>query len=105
MPSLIVTDREGQILTIDAQAGLSVMENIRNAGMDELMALCGGCMSCATCQVYVDPDDFGKLSQMDEMEGDLLDSSEHRKATSRLSCQVVMTDALDGLQVTIAPED
>ena len=105
MPSLIVIDRGGQTRTVDAQAGLSVMENIRNAGLDELMALCGGCMSCATCQVYVDPDNFEKLSPMDEVEGDLLDSSEHRKATSRLSCQVVMTEALDGLRVTIAPED
>lgn len=105
MLSLIVTDRAGETREIAAEAGLSVMENIRNAGLDELMALCGGCLSCATCQVYVDADSFETLPPMEEVEADLLDSSEHRKATSRLSCQISMTDALDGLRLTIAPED
>jgi len=81
------------------------MENIRDNGFDELLALCGGCCSCATCHVHVDPADIAKLEPMGEDENDLLDSSDHRTEYSRLGCQVPMTDALDGLRVTIAAED
>ena len=105
MPKLLVTNRAGQEIAVEATAGLSVMENIRDNGFDELLALCGGCCSCATCHVHVDPDDIGKLEAMDEDENDLLESSDHRTEFSRLSCQIPMSDALDGLRVTIAPED
>lgn len=100
-----VTTREGQTMTLPAESGLSVMEVIRNAGLDEIMALCGGCCSCATCHVFVSDEWFSSLPGMSEDEGDLLDSSDHRKATSRLSCQVRLSPDLDGLSVTIAPED
>jgi 2Fe-2S ferredoxin len=69
------------------------------------LALCGGCCSCATCHVHVDPDFAALLPPMSEDENDLLDSSDHRNETSRLSCQIHLTAALDGLRVTIAPED
>ncbi|MDD3800391.1 MAG: 2Fe-2S iron-sulfur cluster-binding protein [Novosphingobium sp.] len=105
MPKLIVVNREGEEKTVDADAGVSVMEAIRDNGFDELLALCGGCCSCATCHVYIDPAFAGKLPEMSEDENDLLDSSDHRNETSRLSCQVPLTDELDGLKVTIAPED
>jgi 2Fe-2S ferredoxin len=105
MPKLLVTNRAGNEMAVEATAGLSVMENIRDNGFDELLALCGGCCSCATCHVHVDPDFIGKLEPMGEDENDLLDSSDHRNEFSRLSCQVQMTDALDGLKVTIAAED
>ena len=105
MPKLIVVTREGEESTIEAEAGLSVMEVIRDAGIDELLALCGGCCSCATCHVHVDPAFLDKLPTMGEDENDLLDSSDHRNETSRLSCQVPLSAALDGLRVTIAPED
>ena len=105
MPKLIVVTREGEESTIEAQAGLSVMEVIRDAGIDELLALCGGCCSCATCHVHVDPAFADQLPPMSEDENDLLDSSDHRDATSRLSCQVQLTDALEGLKVRIAAED
>ena len=105
MPKLIVVTRDGEEREIDGEAGLSVMEVIRDAGVDELLALCGGCCSCATCHVYVDPAFADALPAMSEDENDLLDSSDHRNETSRLSCQVVLSDALDGLRVTIAPED
>lgn len=105
MPKLIVVTREGEESTIEGEAGLSVMEVIRDAGVDELLALCGGCCSCATCHVHVDPDFADKLSAMSDDENDLLDSSDHRNETSRLSCQVMLTAELDGLRVTIAPED
>jgi len=105
MPKLLVTNRGGEETEVDATAGLSVMENIRDNGFDELLALCGGCCSCATCHVHVDPAFADRLEPMSEDENDLLDSSDHRNETSRLSCQIQMTDALDGLKVTIAEED
>lgn len=105
MPKLIVINRLGEEQTFDGDNGLSVMEVIRDNGFDELLALCGGCCSCATCHVYVDPAFAGVLPAMSEDENDLLDSSDHRNDTSRLSCQVVLSDALEGLRVTIAPED
>ena len=105
MPKLLVTNRAGEETTVEATAGLSVMENIRDNGFDELLALCGGCCSCATCHIHIDPAFADRLPAMSEDENDLLDSSDHRDAYSRLSCQVPMTDALDGLKVTIAEED
>jgi 2Fe-2S ferredoxin len=80
------------------------MEAIRDHGVDELLALCGGCCSCATCHVYVDRDFVAALPPMSSDEDDLLDSSDVRDDRSRLSCQIVLNDALDGLRVTIAPE-
>ena len=61
MPSLTIVTRDGTERDVEARAGWSVMENIRDNGFDELLALCGGCCSCATCHVHVDPDWFGRL--------------------------------------------
>ena len=105
MPKLVVVNRAGQESTVEAQVGLTVMEAIRDNGFDELLALCGGCCSCATCHVHVDPTYVDRLPPVSGDEDDLLDSSDHRNATSRLSCQLPMTAALDGLKVTIAEED
>ena len=105
MTKLVIVDRSGNEKEIEAADGVSVMEAIRDNGFDELLALCGGCCSCATCHVYVDPAFAGALPAVSEDENDLLDSSDHRNDTSRLSCQIQLTDALDGLKVTIAPED
>jgi len=105
MPKLIVVSRSGEETTVDAASGLTVMEAIRDNGFDELLALCGGCCSCATCHVHVDPAFADLLPPISEDEDDLLDSSSYRTATSRLSCQLPLTDALDGLKVQIAEED
>ena len=105
MAEIIVTTRDGKELTLKATAGLSVMEIIRDGGIDELLALCGGCCSCATCHVRVDPDFAAMLPPVSADESDLLDSSDHRTPESRLSCQLPFTAALNGLRVTIAPED
>ncbi len=105
MPKLVVVNRAGEEKTVEAAAGLSVMEVVRDAGFDEMLALCGGCCSCATCHVHVDAAWADKLPAMSEDENDLLDSSDHRDATSRLSCQIHLSDALDGLKVRIAAED
>ena len=105
MPKLIVTTREGETSEVEVGDGLTVMEAIRDNGFDELLALCGGCCSCATCHVHVDPSFAERLPEMSEDEDDLLESSDHRNESSRLSCQIPLTAELDGLRVTIAPED
>jgi ferredoxin, 2Fe-2S len=105
MPKLIVTKRDGDVVELNGDSGLSVMEVIRDGGLDELLALCGGCCSCATCHVHVDPEFAEKIAPMGEDENDLLDSSDHRNETSRLSCQIPFTADLDGLKVRIAEED
>lgn len=81
------------------------MEALRDAGFDDILALCGGNCSCATCHIYVDPGRLDQLGPMSADEDDLLDSSDHRRPNSRLSCQIPITDALDGLAVTLPPED
>ncbi len=105
MPKLTVVNRDGEESTIEVEDGLTVMEAIRDNGFDELLALCGGCCSCATCHIHVDAGAMDKLPTMSEDEDDLLESSDHRNETSRLSCQIPFTADLDGLKVTIAPED
>lgn len=105
MPKLLITRRDGSEIEVEGKAGVSVMEVIRDSGVDELLALCGGCCSCATCHVFVDPAFADRLSPMSEDESDLLDSSDHRNDRSRLSCQIHLTPEVDGLKVSIAPED
>ena len=105
MPRLTIIDRNGTPHEVEGRSGWSVMETMREAGFDELLALCGGCMSCATCHVHVDEEWFGKLKPRSADEDDLLGTSDHKVATSRLSCQVIFTPELDGLTVRIAPED
>jgi 2Fe-2S ferredoxin len=105
MPKLIVVNRSGEEREVEGKTGYSVMELIRDNGFDELLALCGGCCSCATCHVHVDPDFAAKLPPMSEDENDLLDSTSDRDDRSRLSCQLPVTDELDGMKVWIAEED
>jgi 2Fe-2S ferredoxin len=105
MARLIVVTREGSEHEVEGHSGLSVMEIIRENGFDELLALCGGCCSCATCHVHVDPAWSGRLKPIEGDVDELLDGSDHRLATSRLSCQIEFDDALDGLRVRIAPAD
>ena len=105
MGKLVIVNREGAETEVEVPNGFTVMEAIRDNGFDELLALCGGCCSCATCHVHIDPTFADKVPAMSEDENDLLDSSDHRNEYSRLSCQVKMSDALDGLRVIIAEED
>ncbi len=105
MPKLIVVTREGDERKIEGKTSQSVMEVIRDAGIDELLALCGGCCSCATCHVHVDPAFADKLPAMSKDESDLLDSSQYRNEYSRLACQIRFDAALDGVKVQIAPEN
>jgi 2Fe-2S ferredoxin len=105
MPKLFVTDGKGAERQVEAATGLTLMEAIRNNGFDEIMALCGGCCSCATCHVFVDPRFIELLPGISEDEDALLDSSRHRQANSRLSCQITLDDRLDGLKVALAPDE
>jgi 2Fe-2S ferredoxin len=104
MARLIVIRRDGSEALVEAEVGRSVMELIRDHGIDEMLAMCGGCCSCATCHVHVDPAFGDKLPSMSSEEHDLLGCSEDRGATSRLSCQIPFTEALDGLRVAVAQD-
>jgi len=105
MPTLFVTSREGDQANIDAKAGLSVMEIVRDAGFGESFGMCGGVRSCATCHVYIDPAFADRMPTMSDEENDLLDGSDYRRPNSRLSCQIAFGQAFDGLAVEIAPGD
>jgi 2Fe-2S ferredoxin len=105
MPTLRIVARDGKELAVEGQTGLSVMEVIRGHGVDELLALCGGCCSCGTCHVHVDEEWLGALEPIGADEKDLLDFSDYRSPNSRLSCQIRLRPELDGLRVTVAPED
>jgi ferredoxin, 2Fe-2S len=105
MSKLIVVARSGDEIPIEGKRGKSVMELMRDHGVPDLLALCGGSRSCATCHVWVDQPFVEKLDDPVEEENELLDSSIHRKPTSRLSCQIKWTDELDGLRVTLAPDE
>ena len=105
MPQITVVDQSGQEKSLEAPEGRTLMEVIRDNGFDELLALCGGCCSCATCHVHIDPAFMDKLPAMSEDENDLLDSTSDRNDYSRLSCQIQFGPALDGLRVKIAAED
>ncbi len=105
MPEVIVTTREGGKETIPYYIGASLMQTLCEGGIAEVMALCGGVCSCATCHVHVDPECLNKLEPMTEDEDALLSGSAHRQDNSRLSCQIIMKAEYDGLEVTVAPED
>jgi len=105
MTKLIVTNTQGEEREVEAEVGLTLMENIRDNDFDDMAAICGGCCSCCTCHVFVDEDWIEKLPPMEEDEQDLLEDSPAYHPSSRLSCQVEYTDEMNGLKVTIAPEE
>ncbi len=99
-----VTDRDGNGHETHGEEGLKLMEALCDLEYG-VEAICGGMCSCATCHVYVDAEWAGRLPAMQDDENDLLDSLEHRRENSRLSCQVELTPELAGITVTIAPEE
>jgi 2Fe-2S ferredoxin len=103
MPKLIVTDREGARHELDGPVGWSVMEVIRENNLP-VEAACGGCCACATCHVYVAEDWLPRLEAANSDESMMLDEAFEVKDNSRLSCQIKFGPALDGLEVTLAPE-
>src|SRR5688500_13151611 len=104
MPLLKVVDRDGTEHSVEATAGLKVMETLRELDYG-VAAICGGMCSCATCHVYVDPDWVDKLPPPMSDERELLSELSQSRENSRLSCQVEFTPELAGLRVTIAPDE
>lgn len=98
-----VTRRDGEIRHVEAKPGRSLMLNIRKDA--DIAAICGGCASCGTCHVFVADEWLDRLEPMREDEDGTLSFSDWRRPNSRLSCQITVTGALDGLAVTVAPED
>lgn len=107
MPKLTVKDRSGveHELSGERLSSLSLMEIIRDSGVEQILALCGGCCSCSTCHIYIDEIHWDRLNPMSVDENDLLEFSDHKTEGSRLACQVRFGQELDGLKVTVAPED
>ncbi len=103
MPRLIVLSADGQQREIDAPVGHHVMQVLRDQGYD-IEGVCEGALACATCHVVVDTEWYGKLTPVAENEMDMLDFADGLTATSRLSCQIRMTDDLNGLIVRIPEE-
>ncbi|MHC8509044.1 MAG: 2Fe-2S iron-sulfur cluster-binding protein [Rhodospirillales bacterium] len=103
MPKLIMTSAAGETKMYDVKAGVTVMET----GRDEMAGIegtCGGCLSCATCHVIVDPEWFERTGAVSDDEDEMLELAAERTVTSRLGCQIEMTDELDGLKVTVPNE-
>ena len=96
-----VTDQNGDKHELDAIEGWRVMEIIRDHGLP-IKAECGGSCCCATCHVYVDDEWLDKLYPLSEDEDDMLDETFDREENSRLSCQLIMTEDLNGLSVTLS---
>lgn len=98
---IFVTDQDGNRHELEAIEGWQVMEIIRDYGLP-IKAECGGACCCATCHVYVDAEWQDKLFPMRDDEEDLLNDAFDQKDNSRLSCQILMSEDLDGLSVTLA---
>ena len=101
MTKIIYNTHDNKTHTIDVQNGLTVMEGAVQNDIPGIDADCGGGMACATCHVYVDEDWVQKLPQKDDGEEDMLDMAFEPKKNSRLSCQIIVSDELDGLIVNI----
>jgi 2Fe-2S ferredoxin len=100
MPKVKYIDFQNNETEVDVPEGWSVMEGAINNGIDGIEADCGGCLSCATCHVYVDEAWLAKLPPREDDELDMLDCTAcEQKGNSRLSCQIKVTDELDGLVV------
>ena len=100
MIKLTYTDSTGKARTVEAQAGATVMETALRNAIPGIDAECGGACACATCHVYVAPEWIDIVGKASPMEEDMLDFAFDVRPTSRLSCQIKVTEALDGLQVS-----
>ncbi len=100
MPKITYIDSSGNSKTVDVSSGLSVMEGAIQNNIPGIDADCGGSMACATCHVYVQEKWLDKLNKIEEGEQDMLDMAFEPKKNSRLSCQILVSEELDGLIVT-----
>jgi len=101
MVKVIFIKANGEKRELEGQPGQTAMEIARNAGVDEIYAECGGACACATCHVYVDKAWADKLPPPEPMESDMLDFAVDPRPTSRLSCQIKLTEQLDGLTLEL----
>ena len=100
MPKIIYNDFSGNQKKIEVPNGLSVMEGAVRNNIPGIDADCGGSMACATCHVYVKEEWLNKLNKTENGERDMIDMAYEPKKNSRLSCQLIVSDELDGLEVT-----
>ena len=100
MAKITYVDSSGNKKTIEVKNGLSVMEGAIQNNIPGIDADCGGSMACATCHVYVEDSWLNKLPEPEDAEKDMIDMAYEPKKNSRLSCQIIVTDELDGLVVT-----
>jgi 2Fe-2S ferredoxin len=101
MPRIAFIGAAGVRREIDAPVGITLMEAARQHGIDGIVARCGGACACATCHVYVAPAWMAKLGPAEDMEQGMLESAWEPRPNSRLSCQIQISKALDGLEVTV----
>jgi 2Fe-2S ferredoxin len=101
MPKVVFLQADGERRDIEAPVGITVMEAARQHSVQGIVAQCGGACACATCHVYVEPHWFARLTPAEDMEQGMLETAWEPRPNSRLSCQVHVTAALDGLQVTV----
>ncbi|PXY23038.1 (2Fe-2S)-binding protein [Prauserella sp. PE36] len=105
MPKIVFNRADGSQQIVEARPGASIMDTATRSGVPGIVAECGGAMACATCHVYVADDYLPLVGEVGEFEDEMLDdAAAERTANSRLSCQIRMTDELDGIEVTVAPE-
>ena len=100
MPKITYVDSQGNSKTIEVENGLTVMEGAIQNDVPGIDADCGGSMACATCHVYVEEKWFNKLPKAEDAEIDMIDMAVEPKKNSRLSCQLIVSDELEGLKVT-----
>ena len=103
MPKVTFIDREGTRIEVDAPVGLSLLELAHRNNID-IEGACEGSLACSTCHVIVDEEDFDRLEEPTEDEEDMLDLAFGLTRTSRLGCQIIVTEELDGLTVTLPHE-
>lgn len=105
MPKVTFISASGEEFVVEAHSGETLMEAARHNDVPGILADCGGACACATCHVYVEQQFFDKLEARSDMESDMLEFAESEvKPNSRLSCQIVVADDLEGMRVTV-PQD
>ena len=105
MPTIHYITKDGETHSVDVENGYSVMEGAINNNIEGIVAECGGACACATCHAYIEDGPVDKLPAMDDMEDSMLDAAYERRDNSRLTCQIEVTDALDGLVVRVGENE
>ncbi len=107
MVAVTVTSRAGDTRTLEGETGRKLMEVIRDAGVEEMIGLCGGFANCGTCHCYVDESWFARTGKGADPEGEevMLEGLIEARRNSRLACQIILDESLDGIAVIMAPEE